>query len=220
MPKGRPAAVPLELVRLYAFDYKAAQVPKLFTPATGWYFALDGEGDRKSAYFEESLAALYGVYLAFKSIAKRLGANFKSGNLEILWESPPVDAPDFLAAPEADRRWTLLLRAPEDAPADWLAQAAALCAAKGRSPRTQTVRLLTLDQGPAVQMLHTGDPLGASATLAGLSHYAAHLGLELHGPLHVLFQNDPRRVPEKRLRSILRTGVRKIAESWPPDETR
>ncbi len=70
------------------------------------------------------------------------------------------------------------------------------------------VDLETIEEGLCVQMLHVGPYSNEPETVALMQRFAQEEGLSFHGLHHEIYLSDPRRVPEERLRTILRQPVR------------
>ncbi|HWH60836.1 MAG TPA: GyrI-like domain-containing protein [Terriglobales bacterium] len=69
------------------------------------------------------------------------------------------------------------------------------------------VKLETLDEGRCVQVLHVGPYSAEKATLEKMAELTKTKGMNFRGPHHEIYLSDPRRVPEARLRTILRHPV-------------
>ncbi len=104
--------------------------------------------------------------------------------------------------------WRLLIRVPDTITTRDLASAVdAAEKKKGPSRPLRKVVLYPLDEGWCVQVLHIG-PYGAEQeTIIRLHEFAAQCTLTFHGEHHELYFSDPRRVPEARLKTIIRQPV-------------
>lgn len=74
----------------------------------------------------------------------------------------------------------------------------------------EEVALCQLAEGWCVQMLHIGPYADEGKSVALMSRHAEANGKVLHGAHHEIFLSDPRRVPEDRLKTILRIPVRDL----------
>jgi hypothetical protein len=176
------------------------------------YLAIDGAGAPATRAFQGAIAALYAVAYTLHFSLKRRGLEPTMGHLEGLWER--VDGTDVTAAmasPTEDPatwRWTLLIGLPDGATGDDVT--AAIVAASRRKPElaVHRVRHILLEEGTAVEALHTGPYSTEIATIRRMMQAAQAVGLEPIGPHHEIYLGDPRRAAPERLRTILRHSVR------------
>ncbi len=81
-------------------------------------------------------------------------------------------------------------------------------AAAKNVPGLDLLRLETLDEGLAVQILHTGSYSDEAPTLHRLHHdYMPAHGLVFAGRHHEIYLSDPRRVAPEKLKTVLRQPV-------------
>jgi hypothetical protein len=71
------------------------------------------------------------------------------------------------------------------------------------------VKLEKLNEGLCVQMLHVGPYAAEKRTIDAMAALAQESSLVPAGPHHEIYISDPHRVPEERLKTILRMPVRK-----------
>ena len=101
-----------------------------------------------------------------------------------------------------------MIRVPDFITAVDVADAVATLRQRHKPPEVAEVGLETFAEGLCIQMLHVGPYSEESETIARMEAYAQEKGLSLHGRHHEIYLSDPRRVPEERLRTILRRPVR------------
>ncbi|MCQ2000335.1 GyrI-like domain-containing protein [Arthrobacter zhaoxinii] len=193
--------------------------PELYSPRTGdftlvdvpimHYLAVDGHGDpNTSAEYGHALECLYPVAYSVKFASKRgLDADFKVGPLEGLWRAEDPDA--FISGDKSTWDWTLLIAQPEWITSDMVDTAVASVAAKKELPGVERVRLQTLTEGLAAQILFVGPYDDEGPVLARLhSTWMPERRLTFNGDHHEVYLSDPRRTAPEKLRTVLRQPVR------------
>ncbi len=85
--------------------------------------------------------------------------------------------------------------------------AVALLLKRGRGENVKRIRLESLSEGSCIQMLHVGRYDKEDETVAILKAFGEQKELEFNGKHHEIYRSDPRRVPAKKLRTILRVPV-------------
>ncbi|WP_454048308.1 GyrI-like domain-containing protein [Cellulomonas sp. Marseille-Q8402] len=186
----------------------AADVVEVVVPPTT-YLGVDGHGDPDTApAYAAAVGALYAAGYAVRSAFRaRTGTEVVVGPLEGLWTS--ADPRAFTARAKGDWDWTMLLPLPDQVGEEDVA--AGLATATTRKPGlpVDRVRLLRLDEGRVLQILHVGAYDDEGPTLARLhDEVMPARGLTWNGPHHEIYLSDPRRVPPARLRTVLRQPVR------------
>lgn len=191
--------------RARAGEFRILEVP----PAS--YLMLEGEGDPNSPVFAEAIEALYPLAYTVKFASKReLDRDFVVMPLEGLWWADDPTA--FTTARDKTLwRWTLLIRQPDWVDATLVDAARATVAAKGAPPRSDEIRLASLEEGLCVQTLHLG-PFDAEAPLLARMHdeFIPANGLRMTGHHHEIYLSDFRRTAPEKVRTILRQPVARI----------
>ncbi|TWE13899.1 hypothetical protein FHX69_6029 [Prauserella muralis] len=174
------------------------------------YLAVDGRGDpNTSAAYAHALEALYGVAYTLKFASKKtLGRDFVIAPLEGLWRAD--DPAVFTARLKDSWDWTMLISQPDWITEDMVDAAVGTVAKKKKdNPALANLRLLTLNEGTCVQILHIGSYDDEAPTLHRLHHhYLPEHGLTFNGDHHEIYLSDPRRTAPAKLRTILRQPVR------------
>ena len=194
----------IDLFREHRAEYSLEREPHLVTVGSGKYLTVTGSGTPADPEFQRKLGALYGCAYTIKFQGKARGHDFKVGALEGLWWTTERGAIAFVA-PDASWRWKLLIRVPTFVTA--AAVRAALVELKAKGRPTAAVKLETLREGRSVQALHVGAYGDEPATLAKMDAFARAHRLRFRGRHHEIYLSDPRRVPARRLRTILRHPV-------------
>lgn len=175
------------------------------------YVAIDGHGDpNTSADYAAAVATLFASAYAVKSgLRARTGEDFVVGPLEGLWTSD--DPTSFTARRKGEWDWTMLIPLPDVVTADDVDAGLVSAARKKPELPVGSVRLLVLDEGRCLQIMHVGSYDDEAPTLARLHHEVMPAaGLTFNGPHHEIYLSDPRRVAPEKLRTVLRQPVRPI----------
>ncbi|MCC3289391.1 MULTISPECIES: GyrI-like domain-containing protein [unclassified Arthrobacter] len=173
------------------------------------YLAVDGHGDpNTSPEYTRALECLYPVAYSLKFASKdELEADFTVGPLEGLWRAE--DPAAFVRRDKSAWDWTMLIAQPEWITPEMVDAAVASVAAKKKVPGLEDVRLLTLTEGLAAQILFVG-PYDAEGPVLARLHdsWMPERGLTFNGDHHEVYLSDPRRAAPEKLRTVLRQPVR------------
>jgi hypothetical protein len=142
-------------------------------------------------------------------LAQSAGGGATSGIIECAWWVHPEPGRDQMASAFADRsawHWQQMIEVPDRATDE--AVAAAIDETRRRAGRkAPLVRLIRVVEGRSAQILHTGGPSTEASAVAKLYDAIEAAGLRPHGHLHELHLVEPGRVPDSRVRTILRLPV-------------
>jgi hypothetical protein len=138
---------------------------------------------------------------------KLAGQDYAVCKLEGLWWGKKSGG-DFLAEPQSQWNWQLLIRVPDFIAGSDLETTAAGLIKKGKSHLVLEVGLQTIDEGLCVQMLHVGAYSEEKQSIERMHAFATAEGLKYHGEHHEIYLSDPRKVAPEKLRTILRQPVR------------
>jgi effector-binding domain-containing protein len=95
--------------------------------------------------------------------------------------------------------------------ADDVDSALATLAEKKPNPALSLTRLMALDEGRSIQILHVGSYDDEAPTLARLhDEYLPQNGLTINGLHHEVYLSDARRTAPEKLRTVLRQPVRAL----------
>lgn len=196
----------LDLYSEHRAEYVRPRKPTLVTVAPAKYLGIEGRGAPGGDVFNEALAALYNVSFTVKMARKRIGTEYGISKLEALWWTDhPID--EFATVPKDEWRWELLIRVPEYI-ADHEVNAAITSLLEKRKPAAVgRVKLVVLDEGACVQLLHRGPYENESVSLQRMLDFAKTQDLRFRGRHHEIYLTDARRVAPDRLRTILRMPV-------------
>ena len=187
--------------------YRATMTPQLvYVPALA-FLSIDGHGDpNTSTTYADAIRALYSMSYAAKfAIKKSTGQNVKVSPLEGLWWAD--DLSTFLTGHKSDWDWTMMIRQPDLVTEDLVERLAAEVDAKKSLPAVHDLRLVTLEEGLAAQVLHVGPYAAEAPTIERLHAYIREQGFVFDGRRHKhheIYLGDPRRAAPEKLRTIIR----------------
>ena len=171
------------------------------------YIAVDGEGDPNTApAYAAAIEALFSVAYTLKFESKALGQDFVVAPLEALWSADDMGV--FVSRNKDSWQWTAMINQP-----DWISDemvAAAVEKVAGKKPNSslELLRLITLDEGECVQILHIGSYDDEAPTLELLhDRYMPEHSLEFNGRHHEIYLSDARRTEPSKLKTVLRQPV-------------
>ncbi len=196
----------LDLYKTHKAEYAATRKPALVKLRPATYLAISGQGAPGGELFTASIGALYGVAFTIKMTRKFSGQqDYAVCKLEGQWWCDPGQ--DFASAARERWHWNLLIRTPDFITAGELQKAVAVLLKRGKPADVKRVRLETITEGLCVQMLHLGPYDNERETIALMKFFAEQKRLQFHGRHHEIYLSDPRRIPSKKLRTILREPV-------------
>jgi hypothetical protein len=202
------------------YDVKKAY-PALYSPKAGafsetvvpplQYLAVEGEGDPNVApAYAAAVEALFSTSYTLKFQSKAQGRDYVVGPLEALWTADDPSA--FVSRDKGSWKWTALINQPEWITTDDVTAALAAAAEKKPNPALSSTRLITLDEGRSIQILHVGSYDDEAPTLARLhDEYLPQNGLTFNGLHHEVYLSDARRTAPEKLKTVLRQPVRAVA---------
>lgn len=198
---------PIDLKRVDRAWYSAGADPVLVELPPLRYLMVDGRGDPNTATaYRAAVETLYPVaYAVRKAVIDATGDRYTVMPLEGLWWTP--DMADFTTADKGAWHWTLLLRLPPPVSARHAEEVLTATVAARDLPAGDRIRVDTLNEGVAAQVLHRGPYADEAPVIAALHRWIADQGLERSGRHHEIYLSDPRRVAPGRLRTILRQPV-------------
>jgi hypothetical protein len=187
--------------------YRATTTPQLVQVPPLSFLYLDGHGDpNTSPAYGAAVQALYSVSYAAKFAVKKVGGpDVKVSPLEGLWWAE--DLSTFLTGDKAQWQWTMMIRQPDAVTSDLCARLMDEVAAKKSIPAASELRLMSIEEGAAAQMLHVGPYATEAPTIARLHAFIRDQGLTFDGHRHKhheIYLGDPRRAAPEKLRTIIR----------------
>ncbi|KQP53992.1 GyrI-like domain-containing protein [Agreia sp. Leaf283] len=172
------------------------------------YLAVEGAGDPNTApAYAAAIEALFSTSYTLKFASKARGRDYVVAPLEALWTADDPSA--FVSRDKTSWQWTALINQPEWITDDDVAAAIEASAVKKPNPALSLTRLITLDEGRSIQILHVGSYDEEGPTLARLhDEYMPQNGLTFAGLHHEIYLNDARRTRPEKLKTVLRQPVR------------
>jgi hypothetical protein len=196
----------VDLYRKHHAEYVTPKEPVFVTIGPAKYLTLAGQGSPKGEKFTAAISAMYSVAFTLKMAEKAAGHDYKVCHLEGQWWTD--NGSDWQTTEPENWQWRLLMRVPDFITEKELWVASKTVVAKGKGGAlVNDVKLETLEEGRCVQVLHVGPYSAEKATIQRMNAVAEHSGARFRGPHHEIYLSDPRRVPEARLRTILRHPV-------------
>ena len=189
--------------------YRPPAVPVLVRVPPFIFVMVDGIGDpAMSPDYRAAIAAVYAVSYPVVMALKRAGrAELKVRPLEGLWWANDLGAFYPARQDRASWRWTMMIRQPDDVPAEVYDAAFAKMAAKTSQEVAARVRVERFDEGLCAQLMHYGPYAVEGRSVVLLHGFAAGRGLRLRGRHHEIYLSDPRRSAPEDMRTVLRRPV-------------
>jgi hypothetical protein len=196
----------LDLYAKHKNEYVASsKKPGLVRVGPARYLSISGRSAPGAPEFTRAIGALYNVAFTMKMARKFAGQDYTVTKLEGLWSSdtPGADASN----PATVWNWELLIRVPPFISEKELRTTIDGLIAKGKDEEVRRVRLVDIQEGECVQMLHIGPYTAEEPTLNKMRAFAELAGRRFEGRHHEIYFSDPRRVAPERLKTILRQPV-------------
>lgn len=186
-----------------------SEQPEVIDVPSMQYLMIDGKGSPAAADFEHAIQAMYGVFFTIKFGRRKagMGPDYSGAPLEGLWWMG--DNTSFDVTKKDQWQWTLMLWQPDFITPKDLIAAVTQLKVKKPNPMLDKIRLETIDEGLAVQVMHIGPYSEEGPTVERLHAFAKEQGLVLTGKHHEIYMGDPRRAKPEKLKTILRQPVTK-----------
>jgi len=198
----------LDLVKEYKTYYTAKITPEVVEFNEAQFLTIEGKGAPGSEEFTAKVEALYPIAYGVKKLCKKQGNDFGVPKLEGLWwvES---DKP-ALEVPREDWHWKLLIRMPKFVTSEILQKAKAELVKKKSTELVKEIGFEKINEGKCVQIMHIGPYSTEPDSLSKMRKLMEKENLVENGLHHEIYLSDPRRVPEEKMKTILRQPVREI----------
>lgn len=200
------ATTKLDLTKEYKTYYKAKTTPEVVEFDEVPYLAIKGKGEPGGKEFTSNVEALYPLAYGVKNICKKQGTDFGVPKLEGVWwvES---DKP-ALEVPREEWRWKLLIRMPDFVTSEIVDKAKEEVFKKKGIELIKEIKFEKMKEGKCVQILHIGPYATEPESLAKMRKLTEEEKLIKNGLHHEIYLSDPRRIPEEKMKTILRQAVR------------
>ena len=186
-----------------------AKEPVLVEVPALQYLILDGAGDpNNTAEYQPKVETLFSLAYTLKFMLKKAGTvDYGVTYLEGLWWVD--DYLEFSLTRRSNWLWTLLILQPEQVTAALLAEAAREVERKKALEPVHRVRLESLEEGLAAQVMHLGPYSAEAPTIKRLHDFITQSGYELTGKHHEIYLSDPRRVAPEKMKTVIRQPVKR-----------
>lgn len=195
-----------ELRHLYAPS--AHTVQRVDVP-TLRFLKVDGQGDpNESSEYREAVEALFSLSYALKFRAKKapLEINYGVMPLEGLWWAE--DMSSFTSGDRSQWRWTMMIMQPDFIDGDLIEETRIAVAAKKNLPGLLRIRLESLTEGPAAQIMHIGPFSTEGPTIEKVHRFITDSGHELSGKHHEIYLSDIRKANSEKWKTVIRQPFR------------
>ena len=200
------ATTKLDLTKEYKTYYTAKTTPEVVEFDEAQFLTIEGKGSPGSKEFAAKIEALYHVAYGVKTLCKRQGNDFGVPKLEGLWwvES---DKP-ALEVPRGEWRWKLLIRMPKFVTSDIVEKVKTDVIKKKGIELAEEIMFEKITEGKCVQIMHVGPYSTEPESLLKVRKMMEKKKLVENGFHHEIYLSDPRRVPEEKMKTILRQPVK------------
>jgi hypothetical protein len=173
------------------------------------YLMVDGEGDPNSSpCFVQAIEALYSLSYTLKFSLKKSPQPVDYGvmPLEGLWWADDPSA--FHRQDKSTWKWTAMIFQPEFIGRKQVAAAFDEVRKKKKLVALDRVRMETLAEGTAAQILYVGPFADEGPTIQRVHDFIHAAGKELCGKHHEIYLSDPRRTAPEKLKTIIRQPMK------------
>ena len=173
------------------------------------YLMVDGEGDPNiSPAFTHAIEALYSLSYTLKFSLKKSphAVDYGVMPLEGLWWANDLRA--FHRQDKSTWKWTAMILQPEFIGRKQVTAAFDEVRKKKKLVALERVRLETLAEGTAAQILYVGPFSDEGPTIQRIHEFIHAAGKELCGKHHEIYLSDPRRTAPEKLKTIIRQPMK------------
>lgn len=192
--------------------YTAKQNPSLITVPAQKYIMLQGKGNPNGEDFSNRVGALYSLAYAIKMGYKAFAAadasagevhDFSVYPLEGVWQQKQ----DGELVKET-LEYTIMIRQPDFITESMVQAALEKVKKKKPNPLYAEIRFDTMQDGPCIEILHTGAFDDEPASFEKMMQFAEKNGLKRTESWHrEIYLNNANRVEKSKLKTILRFSV-------------
>ncbi len=203
MPKTK-----IDLAKEYKSYYTAKTTPGIVEIEEGKFLSIEGKGAPGSDEFQARVSALYSLAYGIKMLMKKEGKDFTVAKLEGLWWVDS-DKP-WYEVPREEWGWKLLIRQPDFVTPEIVEKARKEVIKKKKIELVNEVRFEKMKEGKCVQILHIGPYSTEPESIAKMEKLMEEKNLIKNGLHHEIYlvMAYPRKVPDEKLKTILRQPVR------------
>lgn len=204
----------IDLRKQYKAYYSAAKKPEIVQIEPAYYLSMSGKGDPSSQSYADDIQALYTTAYTLKFRMKEQQRDFVVANLEGLWwfdENKYAnvgisEAPTLI--PRSEWEYRMLIRIPDFVTDTDIQNAIGIAFAKKQLKTIKNIEPYNLHEGKCIQMMHVGPFSTEPETLLQLQAFSQEHNFQKNGLHHEIYLSDFRKVPQEKLRTILREPVK------------
>lgn len=196
----------LDLTKNYPEYYKANGKPQIVNLEPYNYITIQGKSSPADQLFLSAIEELYSLAYAIKFLSKAKELDFVVPKMEGFWWVEG-DQP-FDETPKEDWHWKIMFRMPDFIGEMEYNDSIQNLLEKGKINSDYRLVFEGIHEGLSAQILHIGSYDDEMQTLEKLYAYIKQEGFEIIGRHHEIYLSDPRKVPEERLKTILRYAIR------------
>jgi len=185
----------IDLFKQHKTEYGAGKEPRTVTVGEAQYLSISGQGEPGGDAFQTAIGALYGMAYTTKMASKMAGQDYVVCKLESRFTSMTA--------------WQLLIRTPGFIDAAALDASRDKLRSKDEPAPIEQVGLVTIDEGPCVQLLHIGPYRDEQRSVDRIMAFVDEQGWTATGQHHEIYLSDPRRTAPEKLKTILRYPIQK-----------
>ncbi len=195
-----------ELRHLYnpsAKEVSVVEVPEMD------FVMVDGQGDpNTSKEFRAAVEALFALSYTIKFMIKKGPSqiDYAVFPLEGLWWAEDMSA--FILGSRDQWKWTAMIAQPRYVTRSLFEAAVHEVERKKGLALLGKVRLETLREGKAAQIMHVGPFAGEGPTIAKMHAFIHDMGCEPSGRHHEIYLSDVRKTTPEKLKTVLRQPFR------------
>lgn len=186
--------------------YQPGKEPEVVEVPEMQFITIEGNGAPECADFSDAIEALYQTSYTIKfSCKKNLGKDYSVMPLEGLWWADNID--DFVLGDREQWRWILMIMQPDFVSHTMFQESLASVSKKNSKKALGKLDLVTIKEGKAVQMMHTGPFADEHPNIMKLHDTIHALSGFFDGKIHKhheIYLSDFRKTNPAKLKTILR----------------
>jgi len=199
-------ATKLDLTKEYKTYYTAKKTPEVVEFNEAQFLTIEGKGAPGGKVFTAKVEALYSLAYGIKMPMKKEGKDFTVPKLEGLWwvesDKPPLEVP------REEWKWKLLIRMPVFVTSEYVEKTKPEVTKKKSIELVNEIKFEKITEGKCVQVLHIGPYSTEPESLKKMKELMEENNLIEKALHHEIYLSDPRRVPEEKMKTILRQPVK------------
>lgn len=194
--------------------YQPQAIPGLVIIPAFKFFTISGQGNPNDDFFGDYIAALYAVSYGVKmspkaGISPKEYREYTIYPLEGVWDL--TDKAKLAPSPVLDKNelvFTLMIRQPDFVTEEFANDILEQTRKKKPQPLLKEVKFEVLEEGPCIQMLHTGSYDNEPASFRQMEAFAQSNHLNRKFKTHrEVYLSDSRKTPPEKLKTILRFQI-------------